>query len=242
MRFALFILRFMNFPIRINRYLAEKQYCSRRAADILIADGKVKVNGRRAVIGQKVTEADKVEVDLPTVKKISAARVYLAYHKPLGVDTHAIKLQNYPGLFPVGRLDKNSQGLILLTNDGRITDRLLNPKYDHEKSYIVTVDKKLRPGFLEHLRTGITIDDYTTRPAQVSSASDHQFKIILTEGRHHQIRRMCDAFGYTVRALKRERIMSIALGRLRPGQSRKLGGQELKSFLKALASNNENPL
>lgn len=224
----------MEFPIRINKYLSDKQYCSRRAADRLIAEGKVTVNGKRAVIGQKVNEGDRVEIDSVTFKKISGNRVYLAYHKPKGVDTHAVKLHGYGGLFPVGRLDKNSQGLMLLTNDGRITDRLLNPANSHEKSYVVTVDKKLRPGFLEHLRTGITIDDYTTRPAKVSKLSEHQFKIILTEGRHHQIRRMCDAFGYTVRTLKRERIATIKLGRLAPGQNRLLKGEELTEFLSGL--------
>ncbi len=224
----------MQYPIRINHYLALQQYCSRRQADKLIAEGKVRVNGKRAVIGQKINEDDQVELDERSAKKISESRVYLAYHKPLGIDTHAIKIKNLSGLFPVGRLDKNSQGLILLTNDGRITDRLLNPKYRHEKIYIVTVDKKLRPGFLEHLRQGVRIDDFVTRPATVSKISEHQFKITLTEGRHHQIRRMCDVFGYTVRVLKRTRIMNLELGRISPGQNRKITGRELALFLRSL--------
>lgn len=225
----------MDYPIRINRYLSEKQYCSRRMADKLIAEGKVKVNGRLATIGQKVNASDKVEVDLPTVKKISADRAYFAYNKPLGVDSHTIKkIGSFDKLVPIGRLDKNSHGLLLLTNDGRVTDRLLNPKYDHEKEYSVTVDKKLRPGFLEHMKTGITIDDYTTRPARVTKTGEHKFKIILTEGKHHQIRRMCDAFGYTVRSLKRVRIMNIKLGSIEQGQHRKLGGVELINFLQSL--------
>jgi len=203
-------------------------------ADKLIAGGKVKINGKVAAIGQKVNEADRVEVDLPAVKKISEGRVYLAYHKPVGIDTHAVKFKNHPGVFPIGRLDKNSHGLILMTNDGRVTDRMLNPKYDHEKEYTVTVDKKLRPGFLERLRTGITIDDYVTRPAKVTQLNDHKFKIVLTEGRHHQIRRMCDTFGFTVRSLKRERIMNIKLTGLAQGQQKQLGGAELKLFLKNL--------
>src|SRR3989344_6758198 len=136
----------MDFPIRINRYLSEKQYCSRRMADKLIAEGKVKINGKRAVIGQKVNEGDEVEVDQALVKKISATRVYLAYHKPVGIDTHAIKkVGSYNDLFPVGRLDKNSRGLILFTNDGRITDRMPNPKHDNEKGYSATGVKKPRP-------------------------------------------------------------------------------------------------
>ena len=207
------------------------QYCSRRMADKLIAEGKVKINGNVAKVGQKVNERDKVEVDLPAVKKISDTRVYLAYHKPKGIDTHSIKSD---GLFPVGRLDKNSRGLLLLTNDGRVTDRMLNPKYEHEKEYQVTVDQKLRPGFLERLRTGVTIDDYITRPAKVSRLTDHKFKITLTEGRHHQIRRMCDVFGYTVRDLKRERIMDIKLSGIPQGSSKKLSGKELQDFLKSL--------
>ena len=221
----------MDYPIRINRYLAEKQYCSRRMADKLIAEGKVLVNGKRAVIGQKINETDKVEVDQPSFKKISEDRVYLAYHKPTGIDTHAVPMR---GLFPIGRLDKNSHGLIIFTNDGRITDRMLNPKYEHEKEYTVTVDKKLRPGFLERMRTGVTIDNYITRPAKVSKLGENKFKIVLTEGRHHQIRRMCDVFGYTVRGLKRERIMNIKLTGISQGQSRKLTPKELGEFLKAL--------
>ena len=224
----------MQYPIRINHYLALQQYCSRRQADKLIAAGKVRVNGQRAVIGQQIKQGDTVSLDERIVKKISESRVYLAYHKPLGTDTHAIKIKNFPDLFPVGRLDKNSHGLILLTNDGRITDRLLNPKYSHEKVYFVTVDKKLRPGFLEHLRQGVRIDDFTTRPATVSKISEHQFKITLTEGRHHQIRRMCDGFSYTVRSLKRTRIMNLELGRIPPGQNRKIAGRELELFLKLL--------
>lgn len=207
------------------------QLCSRRAADKLIAMGKVKINGKHAIIGQKVFVDDKVEVHTETAKKISDTRVYLAYHKPLGIDTHAVKIGNS---FPLGRLDKNSHGLMLFSNDGRITDRLLNPKYEHEKEYLVSVDKKLRPGFLEHLREGIKIDDYLTRPARVSKISEHQFRIILTEGRHHQIRRMCDAFGYTVRSLKRVRIMNLQLGRLKPGQHRQLKGEELSQLLASL--------
>ncbi|OGE78215.1 MAG: hypothetical protein A2751_03600 [Candidatus Doudnabacteria bacterium RIFCSPHIGHO2_01_FULL_46_14] len=221
----------MDHPIRINKYLSEKQYCSRRMADKLIAEGLVTVNGKRALVGQKINEGDKVEVDSPTVKKIADQRIYLAYHKPTGIDTHSIKIRD---TFPIGRLDKNSHGLILLTNDGRVTDRMLNPKYEHEKEYTVTVDKKLRPGFLEHCRKGITIDDYTTRPAKVSKLGENKFKIILTEGRHHQIRRMCDAFGYTVRDLKRERIINIKLTGLSQGQSHELKGDELNKFLKAL--------
>ncbi len=221
----------INYPIRLNHYLALKQYCSRRMADKLIAEGKVLVNGKRAVIGQKINETDKVEVDAPSFKKISEGRVYLAYHKPVGIDTHSVPMR---GLFPIGRLDKNSHGLIIFTNDGRVTDRMLNPKYEHEKEYAVSVDKKLRPGFLERMRTGVTIDNYITRPAKVSKLGENKFKIVLTEGRHHQIRRMCDVFGYTVRNLKRERIMNIKLTGLAQGQSRKLKDTELKKFLEIL--------
>ena len=220
----------MDFPIRLNHYLALKQYCSRRMADRLIAEGKVKINGKLARLGQKINATDQVEVDLPTVKKIASARVYLAYHKPKGVDTHSIKISRFGDLFPIGRLDKLSRGLLILTNDGRVTDLLLNPKYEHEKEYEVTVDKKLRPGFLEHLRAGVQIANFTTRPATVKKLSDHKFLIILTEGRHHQIRRMCDAFGYTIRDLKRIRIGQIKLSSLQAKQYRQINLADLANL------------
>lgn len=189
-----------------------------------------------ALIGQKIQERDAVEVDQTSIKKIAGERVYLLYYKPLGIDTHDVPRHFSYGqkMFPIGRLDKNSHGLIILTNDGRITDRMLNPKYEHEKEYLITVDKKLRPGFLQHLREGVKIDDYVTKPAKVHKSSDHEFRITLTEGRHHQIRRMCDAFGYTIRDLKRVRIMNMKLGNLAPGKYRALVGTELKDFLSPL--------
>ena len=227
----------MNFPIRLNKYISEKQIASRRMADKLITAGKVRVNGRAAVVGEMVSATDKIEVDAPTAKKIADERIYLAYYKPKGVESHHPELKLEDKVFPIGRLDKNSHGILILTNDGRVTDRMLNPKYEHEKEYVVTVDKKLRPGFLEHMRSGIRIDDYTTKPAQVTKLSDNKFRIILTEGKHHQIRRMCDAFAFTVRDLKRVRIMDITMKNIQPNKYRKLAGAELKSFLTALSLN-----
>ena len=220
--------------MRINQYLSVHGYCSRRMADHLVSEGKVRVNGKLAVIGQQVSDKDVIEVDKQTARKISTERIYLAFYKNKGIDTHAVPKLLKKNVFPVGRLDKNSRGLIILTNDGRITDKLLNPKYDHEKEYLVEVDKKLRPGFLQHMREGIKIDDYVTRPANVTKLADNKFRIILTEGRHHQIRRMCDAFGYTVRDLKRVRIMHLTLGNLQPGKARQLQGSEREELLKSL--------
>lgn len=228
------------YPIRINHYLALKKYCSRRMADKLIAEKKVKINGRLAIIGAKVEAGDKVEVDLPTLKKIAAERVFIAYNKPVGIITHGPQrgeqsiadiLKYKTPLFPIGRLDKDSHGLIILTNDGRITDRLLNPKYDHEKEYAIRVNKKLRPGFLRHLGEGITLEDYRTKPAVVTKLAEDKFRIVLTEGKNRQIRKMCAAFNYEVRDLKRERIMNVRLGNLAAGQYRIIKDAELREFL-----------
>src|SRR3989344_2310515 len=172
----------LSYPIRINRYLALENICTRREADALIEKGKVSINGAPAVLGAMVQKGDKVEVAEKAVAQKHAAYVYFAYNKPQGVVTNPEKghtsitqtLHIKEKVFPVGRLDKNSRGLIILTNDGRITDKLLNPKYDHEKEYLVEVDKKLRPGFLQHMREGIKIDDYVTRPANVTKLADNK--------------------------------------------------------------------
>jgi len=137
-------------------------------------------------------------------------------------------------VFPIGRLDKDSHGLILLTNDGRITDRMLNPKYEHEKEYLVKLNKKIRPGFIRRLGEGVELENYQAKPAMAEALSDTLLRIVLTEGKNRQIRKMCAAFGYEVRDLKRIRIMNIRLGNLRPNEYRILKGQELNEFLKTL--------
>lgn len=227
--------------MRINKYLALQKICARREADELILQKKVKINGRIAVLGDKVSENDKVVVDPPAggFKK----KIYLALNKPKGIITHSpqngekeIKdILEIKGLFPVGRLDKNSSGLIILTNDGRVTDKLLNPKYSHEKEYIIKVNKNIDNLFLKKMSEGITLDDgYKTKKCEVRKISSAKFSIILTEGKKHQIRRMCDALGYGILNLERRRIMNIKLQNLLPGDFREIKGYELSEFLKSL--------
>jgi len=226
--------------MRINKYLAEKNYATRRGADELIKKGLVQINGRKAVLGDQVTEKDKVEVSRKAERK---DYIYLAYNKPEGIVTNAPqgdemeiaqKIKIKQKVFPVGRLDKDSGGLIILTNDGRITSRLLSPEREHDKEYLVKVDKAFPDGFLGKLSRGVKIDDYMTKPAEVKRHGRDSFKIILTEGKKRQIRRMCEAFGYRVQELKRVRILNINIGLLKPNEYRTLGGSELKAFLKNL--------
>jgi 23S rRNA pseudouridine2604 synthase len=232
----------ISYPMRINRYLALKQICTRREADALISAGKVTINGRKAVLGDKIQISDKVAVSEDPNRKKNF--VYLAYHKPNGIVSHSPQIGeksignvvSFPvKLFPVGRLDKDSHGLIILTNDGRITDRMLNPDYYHEKEYVVQVDPKITPSFLEKMAGGVIIgNEYKTRECKVHKLDLGIFSIILTEGKKHQIRRMCEKLGRTVRELKRMRIMNIKLENLKPGQYRKIEGGELEEFLKGI--------
>jgi 23S rRNA pseudouridine2604 synthase len=224
------------FPMRINKYLAREKYGTRREADELVSTGQVTINGRLAVLGDKVWQKDKVEVRR---KRPFKARLYFAYNKPQGIITHspqdeekAIKdLIKRDDIFPVGRLDKDSEGLIILTNDGRVTDRLLNPEYDHEKEYIVRVGQKLASNFKRRMEAGVDIEGYMTKKCVVEPINDFVFKVVLTEGKKHQIRRMCAALGYTTSDLKRTRIGNIRLGNLKSGEYRELRGSELQLFL-----------
>lgn len=235
----------IKYPVRLNKYLAFKKYASRREADKLIGSGLVKINGRIAKLGDKVNESDEVEINSKAVEKIKGDLVYFAYNKPHGIVTNnpeegqeaiADVVDFGVKVFPIGRLDRSSRGLIILTNDGRITDRLLNPEYEHEKEYIVKVDKPLEKHFLRHLGTGIDIEikDHMTKPAVVKQISDNTFRITLIEGKKHQIRRMCAAFGYTVINLQRVRIMNVGLGNLKEGGFRAIEGRELEELLKLL--------
>lgn len=211
------------YPMRINKYLALKKISTRRGADELIANKKVFINGRLAVLGSKISQADKVEVKGAPEK----AYEYFAYNKPIGIETNSPR----PDLFPIGRLDKNSHGLLILTNDGRITDQLLNPKYFHEKEYVVRTLNKLRSSFKNKMEAGVNIEGYVTQKCKVKILSPFTFKIILTEGKKHQIRRMCSALFQEVADLKRERIMNIKLGNLKDGGLREIKGEELVLFL-----------
>jgi 23S rRNA pseudouridine2604 synthase len=234
----------LSFPIRINKYLAQMGHATRVGADVLIKEGKVLINGRRAVLGDKVEQDDVVEVKGGA--KRAAANVYFAYHKPRGVITHSpqndeqdIKavtrvIPELAGTFPVGRLDKDSSGLIILTNDGRVTDRMLNPKYEHKKEYVVRTLRPLRASFKEHMEAGVDIEGYLTKPCTVQILGEKCFRITLTEGKKHQIRRMVVAMHNEVHDLERTSIMNVTLGKLEKGAWRKIEGVELKVFLASL--------
>lgn len=233
----------MDFPIRINKYLKDIGIASRKEADVLIQSGHIVVNGKTAVLGQQIQKDDKVEVRGQKNKTYK----YIAYNKPRGIVTHSPQsfeesIADVIGdktIFPLGRLDKDSEGLILLTNDARVTDRLLNPKNEHEKEYVVTVREKVRNTLPDIFSRGIRIDldrgaQYTTKPAKVELLDDHSFKIILTEGKKHQIRRMCDNVHLTISNLKRIRIANIRLGNMKTGAMRDFNQKEREVFLKNL--------
>ena len=233
------------YPIRINRYLALKNICSRREADVLITKKIVIINGQIARLGDKVNEKDVVEVDLKK-KNIVKKYQYFAYNKPVGVVTHSPESNQKSireatalpdGFFPVGRLDKESHCLIILTNDVRLSDKLLNPEYDHEKEYVVRVNKPITNIFLKVLQRGILLEDFKTKPAKVKQISEYVFLIVLTEGKKHQIRRMCTNFGFQVADLQRTRIMDLELGSIGIGKKRELIGDELIYLLRKLEIN-----
>ena len=214
------------YPMRINKYLADKKISTRRGADELITGKKVYINGKLALLGSKINEGDKVEVKGVKEKTY----VYYAYNKPAGVETNSPR----EDLFPLGRLDKSSHGLLILTNDGRITDALLNPKYFHEKEYLVRTKEKLRSSFKGKMEVGVNIEGYMTKPCKVKILNENTFRVTLTEGKKHQIRRMCVALFQEVADLKRTRIMNIELGKLAEGAYRQIVGEELQTFLKSL--------
>ncbi len=233
----------MEFPIRINKYLAHEGVASRREADELVEAGKVLINGKKAKNGDQVQVDDVVSV-LGKTK----AKSYLAYYKGRGIISHSpnekevdiagrlAKDYGITHVAPIGRLDKDSEGLIILSNDGRITGPLLDPDADHEKEYEVTVDKAIGGMFVRAITAGVDIEGYRTKPAKVTAhkSNDKKFTIILTEGKKHQIRRMCAALGYQIKTLKRVRITNIKLDKLKPNQYRKITGPELEAFLKEL--------
>jgi 23S rRNA pseudouridine2604 synthase len=233
----------MEFPLRINKYLAHTGIASRRESDLLIEKGKVLVNGKKATTGQQINETDKV-----TLVGDTKAKQYIAYFKGRGIITHSpadhetdiltrlAKDYGVTGLTPVGRLDKDSEGLIILSNDGRITGPMLDPEANHEKEYSVTVDKDLTTLFSKLMELGVEIEGYRTKPAKITTSEKNhkRFNITITEGKKHQIRRMCAALGYQVQTLRRVRIMNIELGSLKPNQYRKINADELKTFLKEL--------
>jgi len=225
--------------VRLNKFLSETGLCSRREADAWIESGRVQVNGTTAVLGTQVGDGDVVQLDgQPVVRK--PERVYLALNKPVGIECTTDR--SVPGnivdfvshrerVFPIGRLDKDSEGLILLTNDGDIVNRVLRAEHEHEKEYIVSVDRPLTPEFLEGMAHGVPILDTVTNPCKVRQVGRNTFRIVLTQGLNRQIRRMCEHFDYTVRGLQRVRIMHIQLGDLPLGKWRNLTAAEVRPLL-----------
>ena len=228
--------------MRLNKFLSESGVCSRRQADTLIAEGRVTINGKRAAVGTQVGDGDDVRLDGDRVgqarKKVRP--VYIALNKPTGItcttERHVagniIDFVNHPErVFPIGRLDMDSEGLILLTNDGDIVNEVLRAEHHHEKEYVVGVDRALTPDFVQHMAAGVRLSDATTKPCKVERLGPKVFRIVLMQGLNRQIRRMCEALGYTVETLRRVRIMHIRLGELPLGRWRQLTAQEIKQLL-----------
>jgi len=227
--------------MRLNKFLAETGACSRREADQWIEAGRVTVNGAPAVLGTQVNEGDDVRVDGRTLRP-KPKRVYLALNKPIGIECttdrdvpgNIVDFVGYPErIFPIGRLDKDSEGLILLTNDGDIVNTILRAENEHEKEYIVAVDRPLTPAFLAGMAAGVPILDTVTNPCKVTQVGKNTFRIVLTQGLNRQIRRMCEHFDYRVRRLQRVRIMHVHLGTLPVGKWRELTATELRGLLPA---------
>lgn len=225
---------------RLNKAISETGYCSRREADRLIEQGKVKVNDAIAGLGVQVSENDQIYVEGKLITN-NVKLIYLAFNKPVGItsttDTtiksNIIDFINFPErIFPVGRLDKPSEGLIFMTNDGDIVNKILRSKNNHEKEYVVTVNKKTTPDFFEKMSSGVPVLDTITKKCTVKKIDDFTFNIILTQGLNRQIRRMCDYLEYEVKTLKRIRIMNVKLGNLKPGKYRYFTKDEITEVLR----------
>jgi len=232
--------------MRLNKYISDTGYCSRRDADRLIAEQRVTLNGQLAEIAAQVGDTDEVRVDgevlRPQFKAGRQVRVYLALNKPVGITCtteHAVAgnivdfVDHPQRIFPIGRLDKNSEGLILMTSDGDIVNRILRAENRHEKEYLVVVDRPITAEFLQRMASGVPIHRTRTRPCRIFRVNKFTFRIVLIEGLNRQIRLMCEAFEYHVRQLCRIRIGAITLGHLRPGQWRNLTPLELQGILPA---------
>lgn len=227
--------------VSINKYISSTGVCSRREADRLLDAGRVTLNGQKAKRGNRVEDGDTVLLDGQPLL-VKPETVYLALHKPAGVtcttdrrdQTNIIDYLNYPErIFPIGRLDKPSTGLLLLTNDGDIVNKILRVENAHDKEYIVTVDKAIDRTFVRKMAGGIPILDTVTKECEVQKLGRNKFRIVLTQGLNRQIRRMCEYLGYEVRTLKRVRIMNVRLGKMEVGELRELREDEL-AVLKAL--------
>ncbi|MCC8067746.1 MAG: pseudouridine synthase [Clostridiales bacterium] len=239
--------------VRLNKFISDAGYCSRREADRLIGTGHVLVDGRVAEMGQKVADGQRVTVDGTPLKR-EQEMILLAFNKPAGVvcttdrrwgETTVYDMLNYPKrVFSIGRLDKDSEGLLLLTNYGDIVNKMMRAGNYHEKEYLVTVNREIRPDFLKNLSQGVYLEalDVKTRPCKVYLAGKNQFRIILTQGLNRQIRRMCEALGYKVIRLVRLRVMNIELGDLKTGEYRTVSCREFAQLQKMLRdSKNQSP-
>ena len=234
---------------RINKFLSEIGYCSRRAADKLIEQGRVKINGEVPLMGTKISDKDEVSVNGKVIHRAKKKKmVYIVFNKPKGIVCTTDQLRekdniidyiNYPTrIFPIGRLDKPSEGLIFLTNDGDIVNKILRARNNHEKEYEVYVNKPVTKEFLEHMKNGVPILDTITRKCKVKQTWKKTFKIILTQGLNRQIRRMCEYLGYEVKNLKRVRIMNIKLD-IKVGEYRDFTSSELNTLNQLLANSSK---
>lgn len=232
--------------IRINKYISETGICSRREADKWIEAGRVTINGKKAELGSQAEAEDDVKVDGRSIRE-KQRPVYIALNKPTGITSttekhikgNIIDFVGHPErIFPIGRLDKDSEGLILLTNDGDIVNRILRAENQHEKEYIVTVDKPTTEAFLRDMAKGVRILGTVTQPCKVYPLEERTFRILLTQGLNRQIRRMCAVFGYQVRKLQRIRIMNIHLESLKQGEWRNLTPNELEQLFEKLSYTN----
>ena len=228
---------------RLNKFIADSGYCSRREADRLISEGRVLIDGLVGVLGDRVLPGMQVLVDHHPLSG-QGEKVYLLLNKPVGIvctadprePMNVVDYLSYPiRIFPVGRLDKDSEGLLLLTSDGEIVNRLLRAAGGHEKEYEVTVDRPVTPDFIRGMSAGVPILDTVTLPCKIRRTGERSFTIVIVQGLNRQIRRMCEYFGYSVRSLKRVRIMNLRLGSLRPGQWRELTDDELNELLRRLS-------
>ena len=237
---------------RLNKYLSEQGICSRREADRLLEAGKIQVNGQIAVMGVKVDDQDKIVVDGQEIsREKKVPDILLAFHKPRGIVCTASKedknnivdyIQYPERIYPVGRLDKDSEGLILMTNQGELVNGILKSRYGHEKEYVVNVDRKITEELIERMAQGIFLPELnvTTKPCKIKKTGQKQFRIILTQGLNRQIRRMCRACGYEVTKLVRVRIMNISLGGLACGTYREVTTEEYEELKKILQETNSS--
>ena len=240
-----------NTGIRLNKFISDSGYCSRREADKLIEQNRVTINGKPSELGTRILPGDEVWVDGKRIRSSApnkTDRVYIAYHKPVGITCTTERhiagniidaIGHKKRIFPIGRLDKDSEGLIFLTSDGDIVNKILRAENAHDKEYIVTVDKPLSGQFAELMAKGVPILDTVTKPCTVTIQGKQVFRIILTQGLNRQIRRMCEHLGYTVKKLKRTRIMNVQLGALPPGQWRDLTSDEMTAINRAVAGSHK---